>query len=377
MSWGETFERPAGGRLADVLGGVSAGLAEACDLIVVADRGQEFLADGAPTMTQWLSARFGIDPSFGRRLVNVAHRLEDLPSLQARFASGAVSFHTVELLSEMATPETEEDLIAETEGLDLPDVERLLRRADPPSSEDAVDSHQQRWLSTQWDLHHAEMDLAGRLAGAEAQLVEDRLHAAAEQTPVNPETGSFDSWDARMADGLVEVCATSGDESTPPPQLTLHADLEALLESASDGVAEQGMGPVIANETARRLACDAVVETVIHDQDNIVVGIGRNSRIIPGWLRRLVEHRDHHCRFPGCDRSKWLQVHHQQHWADGGPTDLDNLILLCWFHHRFLHEHRWHITGNPNHRIVFRKPDWTPYPAMPSRDLELVGARPT
>ena len=377
MEWERVSKSPAGDRLAVRFARLSGELAAICDLIVKADVGQEFLADGSPTMTQWLSARFGIDPSFGRRLVKVAHRLQDLPVLKARFASGALSFHAVELLSEMATPETEDDLIETAGDLDLADLERMLRCADPPSSEDAVDSHQNRWLSTQWDLHRAEMDIAGRLAGAEAQLVEDRLHAAAEQTPVNPETGSFDSWDARMADGLVEACATSGDETTPPPQLTVHADLEALLESASTGVAELGTGPVMANETARRLACDAVVEVAVHNQDNIVVGIGRNSRIIPGWLRRLVEHRDHHCRFPGCDRTKWLQVHHQQHWADGGPTDLDNLILLCWFHHRVFHEHRWHITGNPNHRIVFRKPDWTPYPPAPSRDHELVGARPT
>ncbi len=380
MSWGEEFEVRASDRLAEVFGGVAAGLAEACDLIVAADRGQEFLADGAPSMTQWLTARFGIEPLFGRRLVKVAHRLQDLPALRERFASGGLSFDAVEVLSEFATPDTEADLLDETESLDLAALQRLARRAHPPTTEDVVSAHKARWLSTQWDLHRAHLDIAGRLAGAEAQIVEDRLHAAAEKTPPNPETGTFDSWDARMADGLVEVCATSGDQSTPPPQLTVHVDLEALVDDPSSGVSEISRGPVIANETARRLACDAVVEAAVY-RDNIVVGVGGNSRTVPGWLRRLVEARDHHCRWAGCDRTKWVQVHHRQHWVDGGPTDLDNLILLCGFHHRFVHEHGWHITKNSRNQVVFRRPDWTPYP-KPKPDLHprlavLVDTRPT
>lgn len=179
-----------------------------------------------------------------------------------------------------------------------------------------------------------------------------------------------------MADGLVEVCATSGDLSTPPPQLTVHVDLEALVDDASSGVAEISRGPVIANQTARRLACDAVVEAAVY-RDNIMVGVGGNSRTVPGWLRRLVEARDHHCQWMGCDRTRWVQAHHIQHWADGGATDLDNLILLCGFHHRFLHEHGWHITGNPHDQVVFRRPDWTPYPPpAQKRDAELAGTRP-
>ena len=69
------------------------------------------------------------------------------------------------------------------------------------------------------------------------------------------------------------------------------------------------------------------------------------------------------------------------HWSHGGPTDLDNLILLCGFHHRFVHEHGWHITGKPGDQVVFRRPDWTPYPGPMSklhpRLDALVGTRPS
>ena len=111
-----------------------------------------------------------------------------------------------------------------------------------------------------------------------------------------PKQGPTTPWDVRMADGLVEICATSDGGAGPPPQLSVHADLQAL--TVDSGLSELAQGPVIANETARRLACDAVVETVVHDGNNLVVGVGRNQRTVPGWLRRLLEHRDHHCRFP-------------------------------------------------------------------------------
>ena len=376
MDWKQDPLEPVADRLAKVFAGINTGLADACELIADADIGQEFLADGSPHMVQWLTARFGIEAEFGRRLVTLAHRLESLPELRHRFSSGRFTLAAVEILAEVATPDTETELADEAEALDLPAIERMARRSDPPSSDDAVTAFRSRWLSTQWDLHHGEMSIAGKLTGAEAALVEDRLHAAAEHTPPNPETGTYDPWDARMADGLVEICATSGDMAGPPPQLSVHADLHAL--TADSGVSELAQGPVIANETSRRLACDAVVETVVHNADSLVVGVGRNQRTVPGWLRRLLEHRDHHCRFPGCDHTRWTHAHHIQHWADGGPTNLDNLVLLCGFHHRYLHEHGWHITGHPSQQITFRKPDWTPHPPPPSesepRIRTLVGA---
>ena len=112
---------------------------------------------------------------------------------------------------------------------------------------------------------------------------------------------------------------------------------------------------------------DAVVEWVI-TQNGKPIGIRRRSRKIPGWLRRLVYHRDgSRCQHPGCNNTRWLQVHHIIAWGDAGPTNLDNLILLCGVHHRWVHERDWHITGPPEAR-VFRRPEWTPHP-QPRRPL--------
>ena len=143
-------------------------------------------------------------------------------------------------------------------------------------------------------------------------------------------------------------------------------------------MAEIEGGPVIANETARRLSCDPILQCAVYDHKK-VLGIGRRSRLIPAWLRHQLWHRDGNCRWPGCPFKGWLHAHHKTHWADGGPTDLDNLILLCGYHHRFLHEHGWTIEDNGYGKPVFRKPDGRIYPPirprLDPRLRELVGQR--
>ena len=135
---------------------------------------------------------------------------------------------------------------------------------------------------------------------------------------------------------------------------------------------------MIAAETARRLGCDGLVECVLGDHRRSL-GIGRRSRLVPAWLRRQLWYRDSGCRFPGCGTKNFIHAHHRKHWADGGPTDLFNLILLCGYHHRFLHEHGWMIEGDLDGKPRFRKPDGFIYsPAqigLHPRIRELVGQR--
>jgi hypothetical protein len=312
-------------------------------------------------------------------LVRVARRLVDLPVLSARFAAGDLSLDQVDAISRMATPSSEEGLIKEALGLSNAQLDRAARRADPPSGEDERKAHAERGLWIQRRLDGASGRLTTDLPNAELNVVESSIRERADRMAPNPETGLFDPYSQRMADGLVEVCATTGDQTTPP-QVTVYTDLAALT-TESEGVTELDSGNLIPNHTARRLSCDCVLETVITD-GSVVVGVGRNSRTVPGWLRRLVYHRDGaRCRFPGCRNTRWLQVHHIHHWAQGGTTVLDNLILLCGFHHRFLHEQGWHVTVSAHGDFQFRKPDWTlypkPKPELALRLAALVDDRPT
>lgn len=362
MSWIDTSQSPAGDRMAPIAARINSDYAKFCELLAEADQAQEWLGDGSPNIVQGLGARFGIQESFARRLSNLAKRLQDLPELSKRFAAGELSLDAVDLLAEVATPDTELDLIDAAGERDLHDVARITARTIPPTTEESADARSIEWFHTQWDLRGERMRLAGELTGVGAHVVEDRLVEGAKQIPKNLETGEYDPWEKRMADSLVETCATSGGRASVPT-VVVHSDLEALTEPSGPGVSEISR-PVVANEMARMLACDSAVEVAI-ESNGTPIGIGRRSRKIPGWLRRQVEARDHHCQAPGCGRTVFLQVHHLNHWADFGPTDLDMLVLLCWWHHIFIHEKGWHITRDPDGRFVFRKPDWTPYPRRP------------
>ncbi len=369
----------ADGVLSHLFSGLAVFYAEICEWLIDADRGQRFLADGARNLPEWVSARFGLRHSTAAQLVRVARRLQDLPVLRSRFAAGELSLDQVDAISKLATAETEEAVIAECSGLSNAALDRAARRANPPSTEDAVDSWRVRWLSIQYTLDGIRGNLHADLPGPDLAQVESAIREKADEIPVNPESGMFDPYPQRMADGLVELCSTTGDENgSSPTQIVVHADLDALIENSETGVAEIEGGPVIANETARRLSCDPILQCAVYDHRK-VLGIGRRSRLIPAWLRHQLWHRDGNCRWPGCPFKGWLHAHHKTHWADGGPTDLDNLILLCGYHHRFLHEHGWTIEDDGYGKHVFRKPDGQVYPpirpVLDPRLRELVGQR--
>src|SRR5438105_112150 len=155
----------------------------------------------------------------------------------------------------------------------------------------------------------------------------------------------------RLAAALGEVCrrGRSGQGSEvghangagPRPQrvITAAADTLAGIEGAPAGRLEWG-GTVPA-ETVRRLACDSAI-TRITGLGELEWEISHSSRTIPPATRRALVARDHHCVFPGCDRpAPWCDGHHLIFWADGGPTKLENLGLVCVPHHRKVHEEGW------------------------------------
>ena len=91
-------------------------------------------------------------------------------------------------------------------------------------------------------------------------------------------------------------------------------------------------------ETSRRIACDCSVVHITDDENGEPLSIGRLSRSIPPAMRRALRARDKGCRLPGCTHTRFVDGHHIEHWADGGETSLDNLVLLCRHHHHLVHE---------------------------------------
>jgi HNH endonuclease/Domain of unknown function (DUF222) len=142
-------------------------------------------------------------------------------------------------------------------------------------------------------------------------------------------------------------------------QVTIHASAESLSEFGEidpDDPPQIEDGPVLATETVRRLACDSALVRILTTGSGEVLDVGRKSRVIPPAIRRGLKVRDRGCRFPGCPNTRFVDAHHITHWADGGATHLDNLVLLCRHHHRLLHEGGYYVVRD-GPRFIFCRGD--------------------
>jgi hypothetical protein len=147
-------------------------------------------------------------------------------------------------------------------------------------------------------------------------------------------------------------------------QVVVHVDAAVLADPAQEGQTALEEGIRVSAETSRRLACDASRVVIAHGPDGQIVEVGARTRTIPPALRRALLYRDQTCRFPGCG-VRDAQGHHVRHWANGGPTTLSNLALLCRRHHRTVHEEGYTIAPGPDGAFQFRRPDGRPLPDVP------------
>ncbi len=155
---------------------------------------------------------------------------------------------------------------------------------------------------------------------------------------------------------------TGGGSSADRVQVVVHIDQTILAESSAVNddephCCELDDGPALALDTARRLACDVTTVGLVEGADGEPLSIGRKSRSIPPAIARALRARDIGCRFPGCDRTRFTEGHHVKHWADGGETKLGNLVTLCSFHHRLVHEGGYGLTVTDDGLFVFTRPD--------------------
>ncbi|MEU8637156.1 DUF222 domain-containing protein [Amycolatopsis sp. NPDC048633] len=134
-----------------------------------------------------------------------------------------------------------------------------------------------------------------------------------------------------------------GDLGTTPKTGTALGDL-GILPKTSLGRATLGdLGTMSAAE-ARIHACDCMLIPAVLGTKSEPLDLGHQRRLISTPLRRALYLRDRGCAFPGCHRPpRHCQGHHIRHWANGGPTELGNLVLMCAHHHRLLHRSGWQV----------------------------------
>lgn len=160
---------------------------------------------------------------------------------------------------------------------------------------------------------------------------------------------------ARLLDGLVEACRrlqtaqVLPDQHGATPRVSLLMDFDDLR--ATVGTATTETGEELSAHAVRRLCCDADIIPAVLGGPGEVLDVGRLQRLVTAALWKALVIRDRHCRFPGCTRPPLMtHAHHLQHWIDGGPTSLENLILLCGHHHRLVHAGPWQIhQRSPGH----------------------------
>ncbi len=344
-------------------------------LIAEADRRGVWRDSGARDMAHFLSIRHGISEWKARRWIAAAYALEGLPLISEAFSSGELGIDKTVELARFATPSTEARLICWANGVSCACVRRKGDLAARQSIEDARDADRARFLHWWYLDEGRRFGLEAELPAAQGAVVAKALERLAEELPVMP--GEEDAYyvDARRADALVALCSAriAGDSDPDRATVIVHAQLDTLV--SGHGGCELEGGPVIHPETARRLLCNGRVQAVIEDGSGEPLGVGRMSREPSAWMMRQLRYRDHECRFPGCGARRFTQAHHIVWWEHGGPTDLDNLVLVCSFHHKLVHEYGWAVRRDGDGTARWFRPDGSPYLAGPGPPREAVERR--
>jgi Domain of unknown function (DUF222)/HNH endonuclease len=340
---------------------------------------REGWAVGFRSCADWLGWRTGIAPGAAREKVRVARALASLPLISTTMERGALSFSKVRAMTRVASPENEADLVEVAAHATAAQMERIVRawrrvdRLEDAGAEAA--RHESRYLR----VHHDEDGMyvvRGRLDPEVGALLEKALEAAADALyrGASVEERAETTVAQRRADavGLLAERALRGPAAggsegcdAQDARPTGRADrYQVVLHVGSDARADAG-GLHVSAETSRRLACDAGLVVMTHDAHGRALDVGRKRRTVPAALRRALEGRDPGCRFPGCGIGH-TDAHHITHWAVGGHTRMDNLVLLCRRHHRAVHEAGWTVRLTEEGRAVFHRPDGRRLPEVPA-----------
>lgn len=354
-------------KLDEAVGMMWAISADALEAIPHHDERRLWRRDGATSMASWLAARYGLAWGTAREWVRVANALRHLPRIARAYRGGRLSWDQLRPLSRFAQPETDALWAEKAPALRPAALWREARRHEEARKRASREARRMRYLALQRDEGLPIVWLEGALPAEEGAALEAALARRAEEIVV--EDGVADPQGARMADALVELATAAEGDHPAPPVLVVHAQAEVLAGAEPESgplLSETEQGDPLETDAVRRLACDARVEWVLESEGR-PVGIGRRGRTVPAQIARLLRHRDRTCRFPGCERKRWLRAHHLVHWSDGGATDLDNLVLLCHAHHALIHEGGWRTSGHPGRHLRFHDPGGRIVPAVLSR----------
>jgi hypothetical protein len=355
----------------------------------------------------WLSWKCQLSCGTAREHVRVARALTGLPVIRGEFAAGKLSYAKVRALTRIATPATEAGLAGLAGPMTANQLERFARAHRQVTAAGDADARVRRRLVWRFE---EDGSLSGtfRLPPLQGAVLLQALRAACADLAGDPrgdvpaETPAADQPAASvptartssdLADGLVAVAESflagkvAGADDPEVYQVVVHAGADVLtpmppLVSEPAGVSAETPapvpgdpadparchvedGPAVSVSTAQMLACTAALSWMTHGDGGAVLALGRRRRKPNTAIRRAARERDGcRCRFPGCE-SRRVDLHHIQHWVNGGRTDLGNLISLCPYHHKLVHDRGYLIAASPPGGFAFYRPDGTRLPSSP------------
>jgi hypothetical protein len=213
------------------------------------------------------------------------------------------------------------------------------------------------------------MDFTGHVERECAELFENLIQVFGTPKADDPRPRK-----QRLGDAMSDVIDAASNAAKLPttagerPHLAVYLDLNVLTDAVGTATLESGT-PLCASAT-RRLACDADIIPIVLGEDSVPLDLGRAYRLVRTDQRQALVARDKGCAYPHCPApASWCDAHHIIHWLHGGPTDLNNLVLLCRKHHRILHHSPWEVSINPKSGLPeFRPPTWVDPTRTPIRN---------
>ncbi len=330
-------------------------------LIAEFERRNGHWGSGFSDCASWLSWRCSLSPRAAREHRRVARALSGMPKVTAAFLRGELTYSKVRVRSRIARRHNEEALLTHAQHATAAQLERISRAyRGTLSVEEERRAHYERRLIYRWQ-DDGRLYVSGYLSPEEGALfvraleaARDAAFCAASDAEGPREPPALEPRRASNADALVAMA----EASLASEGIRSGGDRYQLLVHVEDGHAQLDDGPALADETARRLSCDASV-VAVREGDGEPLSVGRKTRTIPGPIRRALRARDRSCRVPGCQNHRFTDAHHIRHWQDGGETKVQNLVTLCRRHHRLLHEHGYTIERLAGGRFLFHRPDGT------------------
>ena len=328
------------------------------------DRRDGHARSGSVSAATELSHRHGGDRHRLRAEMSCARKLPRLPVMAEALAAGSVTADHAAVLARALTDKTaeamtrdESHLVGIAHRLGVDDFRKAMRHWKAHADPDGTDPDGS--LPSEWFLSQSLDGVGftkGRFDPTDTATISRAVDAMLDEMhhDTNDESETENTPIAqRRAEAVAELIRRGAglDADEHPhrrtrPQVVVTINHENLCEQL--GLGELDTGTLIEAATARRLACDAEILSAVFNTDSELLDLARRSRLVTPAQRAALALRDKGCVFPGCDRPVgWCDAHHIDHWINGGPTDLDNLILMCSKHHHLLHEGRWTVTGTP------------------------------